>query len=146
MNARETLTKILDRVAPKFQFDFIENTDKVANHLIKSEQVIVLPCKLGSTIYHIDLEIPEGKTSCSDCEYNCSGFGEFYCDKDYIGWPTFENKLTHPGDVCPNYELIVREEKFTLNFWASHEKWFNKTWFINEEDAYKAVKEYNNEN
>ena len=142
---KETLIKLLDEVAPKFQFDFIENTDRVANHLLKSEQVIVVPCKLGSTIYHIDLEIPEGKTSCSDCQYNYSGFGDFWCDKDYIGWPTFEDKLSDPKDVCPNYELIVREETFTLSFWARMEKWFNKTWFLNEEDAYKTVKEYENE-
>ena len=142
---RETLIKLLDEVAPKFQFDFIENTDRVANHLLKSEQVVVLPCKLGSTIYHIDLAIPVEEQDCSDCKYNVSGFNDFWCEKDYIGWPTFEDKLYEPKSVCPKFELIVRDETFTLNFWARMEKWFNKSWFLNEDEAYKAVKEYEDE-
>ena len=142
---KETLIKLLDEVAPRFQFDFIENTDRVASHLLRSEQVIVLPCKLGSKIYHLDIEIPEGKTSCSDCQYNSSGWGDFWCDKDYIGWPSFEDKLSDPESVCPRYKLIVREEAFTLSFWASMERWFTKTWFLTEEAAYKAMKEYENE-
>ena len=145
MNIKETLTNILDKVAPKFQFDFIENTDKVANHLIKSEQVIVLPCKLGTTIYHLDLEIPDDEEQCSDCKYNCSDFGEFYCDKYYAGWPSMEQKITHPGDVCPRYKMYVNNITFTLKFYANYEKWFNKTWFLTEEEAYKAIEEYNNE-
>ena len=147
---KERLLKLINKVQTSGEWTeglqtHYRSNEQLAKSLIESEQVIVLPCKIGSTIYHIDLEIPEGKTSCSDCQYNCSGFNDFYCDKDYIGWPSFENKLTHPGEVCPNYDLIAREEQFTLKFWASHEKWFNKTWFLNEADAYKTVKEYNNE-
>ena len=57
-----------------------------------------------------------------------------------------EDKLTDPEDVCPKYKPYIREETFTLHFWASLEKWFNKTWFLTEEEAKKALEEFNNEN
>lgn len=147
---KERLLKLIQAVQTSGEWkeglqSHYRSNEQLAKSLIESEQVIVLPCKLESKIYHLDLEIPEGAPSCSECYYNCSGFGEFWCDKNYIGWPCFEDKLRHPEDVCPNYEIIVREETFALGFWARMEKWFNKTWFLNEEDAYKAVKEYKNE-
>ena len=147
---KETLINIINRIQTSGEYTIGLQTHWVPNRalaqqLIASGQVIVLPCKLGTKIYHIDLEIPVGLPSCSECEDNYSGFGEFWCDKDYIGWFSFEDKLRHPEKVCPKYKPIVREENFTLTFWAAYEKWFNKTWFLNEEDAYKAVKEYENE-
>lgn len=145
----ETLLKLIHKVQTSGEWkeglqSHYRSNEQLAKSLIESEQVIVLPCKLGSKIYHLNLEIPESKTSCSDCQYYI-GFNDFYCDKDYIGWPTFEDKLSAPEDVCPNYELVVREETFTLCFWARMEKWFNKSWFLDEENAYKAIKEYENE-
>lgn len=113
----------------------------LAEYLINNG-VIVLPCKPGTKIYHIDLDIPENEQPCSDCPKNYSGFGEFWCDDNYIGWPSMEEKLLEPEHVCPKYKPGISEEKFTLSFWASYEKWFNKTWFLTEEEANKALEEF----
>ena len=143
---RDNLIKLLDYItgSSKFRFDAWENTDKIADYLLKNN-VIVLPCKIGTIIYHIDLDIPENEKQCSECPKNYSGFGEFCCDDDYLGWPTMEDKLTNPKDVCPKYKPGIRKEVFTLIFWANYEKWFNKTWFLTEEEANKALEEFNNE-
>ena len=143
---RDKLIKLLDYIlgSSKFRFDAWENTDKIADFLLKND-IIVLPCKLDTKIYHIDLEIPENEVECSACSKNCSGFGEFWCDDDYLGWPSMEDKLIQPKDVCPKYKPCIKEEKFTLHFWANLEKWFNKTWFLTEEEAKKALEEFNNE-
>lgn len=125
------LTELLNRI--QTSGDYIEGlqthwvpNNVVAQQLIASEQVVVLPCKIGSTIYHIDLEIPENEPQCSGCKDNYSGFGEFYCDNDYLGWPSFEDKLNNRKDVCPKFKPIIRTEKFTLSFWASYEKYFSR--------------------
>lgn len=142
---RDELIKLID--------DFIHNVnvkewyseeldEKLADAILDSQRIIVLPCKLGTKIYHIDLDIPENEKQCSECPKNCSGFGEFWCDDDYIGWPSMEDKLLSPNDVCPKYKPGINEETFTLHFWASNEKWFNKTWFLTEEEANKALEEF----
>lgn len=115
--------------------------DRLADYLLENA-VITLPCKLETKIYHIDLGIPEDEPQCYECIDNCSGFGEFYCDKNYVGWPSIERKIEHPEKVCPRFKPIIREETFTLNFWASYEKWFNKTWFLIKEEANKALEEF----
>lgn len=141
---RDRLIKLID--------DYIHNVDVtkwyseeldegLADYLIENG-VIVLPCKTGAKIYHIDLEIPEEEPQCSDCIENHSGFGEFWCDKDYLGWPSFEDLLNDPKDVCPKFKPFVREETFTLSFWANLEKWFNKSWFLTEEEAHKKLEEF----
>lgn len=140
------LIELLDEVCVKFSLSCWENTDKIAKYLIDSEQVIVLPCKIGTTIYHLDLEIPEGEVQCSECQENHSGFGEFYCDKDYYGWPSFEDMLYEPSAICPKYKPFIREERFTLNFWSNHCHQLNKSWFLTSEEAHAAIKEYDHEN
>ena len=118
----------------------------LADDLIDSKQIIVLPCKLGTEIYHLDLEIPEDEPQCSDCKDNYSGFGEFWCDHNFLGWPSFEDLLNDPKDVCPKFKPFIREEIFTLSFWAGREKWFNRSWFLTEEEAKKALEEYKQSN
>jgi hypothetical protein len=112
----------------------------LANYLIENG-VIVLPCPIGTKIYHLDLEIPDNEPQCSECKNNYSGFGEFFCDEDYIGWPSMEDKLCNPKDVCPKFKPYIVEGIFTLSFWVSHEKWLNKTWFLTEDEAEKALED-----
>ena len=140
---RERLIEIIKKVpygvsvGAKFEQHFCE---KIADCLLENN-VIVLPCKVGTKIYHIDLEIPEDELRCSDCIKNHSGFGEFYCDDDYLGWPSMEDKLNNDNDVCPRFKPYICEEKFDLHFWASYEKWFGITWFLTKEQAEKALAE-----
>ena len=143
---KNILTKLLDNITSKYYHNCWENTDKIAQYLLDSEQVVVLPCKIGTTIYHIDLEISEEELPCCDCVENHSGFGEFYCDKNFFGWPSFEDKLCEPEKTCPRFKPVVREETFTLSFWSSYEKYFNRTWFLTEKEATTVLKEFENEN
>ena len=95
-----------------------------------------LPCPIGTTVYHIGLEIPEEEEQCYECQYNCSGFGEFYCDKDYdSGWPWMEDKLDGQHKVCPKFKPCLRTVKFDLDFYHSYKKWFGTTWFLTKEEA-----------
>lgn len=148
---RDRLIKLLDNKISTLELEDCdsiwtsEKLDELADYLLENG-IIILPCKLGTKIYHIDLEIPEEEPQCSDCKENHSGFGDFWCDKDYIGWPTFEDMLNDPKDICPKFKPFMREETFTLSFWASHEKWFNKSWFLTEDEANKTLIEFNKNN
>lgn len=122
-----------------------ELDEGLADSLLASEQVIVLPCKPGTKIYHIGLKIPEDEIQCSACANNCSGFEEFWCDEGYVGWPSMEDKLIHPGDVCPKFKPIIKEETFTMSFWARNDEWFNRTWFLTEDEANKALEDFKNQ-
>ena len=147
---RDRLIKLLDKIQTCGEYTTGFTThwrpnDRVADYLLKNG-IIVLPCIIGTKIYHIDLEIPEDEPQCSDCKDNHSGFGEFYCDNDFLGWPTYEDLLNDPKDVCPKFKPFIREETFTLSFWASWEKWFNRSWFLTEEEAIKALEEFKQSN
>jgi hypothetical protein len=71
MTERERLIELLDEITIKFRFTAWENTDKIADHLL-ANGVIVLPCKVGSTIYRID-------TMDRSCSYENEHYHEFYC-------------------------------------------------------------------
>lgn len=102
-----------------------------------------LPCALGTTVYHIGLEIPEDEEQCYECRYNCSGFGEFYCDKDFLGWPIMEDRLNDPNDVCPKFKPHIYQRKFDLSFYESYKKWLGITWFLTIEEAEVKLSELN---
>ena len=135
-------TKLVNLLNKAFDLFTWMNTDKVADYLLKNG-IIVLPCHPGTKIYHIDLEIPEDEPQCSDCKDNHGRFGEFYCDNDFLGWPTFEDLLNDPKDVCPKFKPFVKEETFTLSFWVSYKEWFNRSWFFTEEEAKKFLEDMN---
>jgi hypothetical protein len=138
---RDRLIDLLDNITSNFRFTAWKNTDRIADYLLKNG-IVVLPCPIGTKIYHLDLEIPEDEPQCSDCKNNHSGFGDFWCDENYFGWPSFEDLLSDPESVCPRFKPLVREETFTLSFWASYEKWFNKSWFLTEEEANKTLDKF----
>lgn len=119
--------------------------ESIIETLLNSNRVIVTPCEFGTHIYRILLEIPDGETQCYECQYNSSGFGDFYCDHNYIGWPTMEEKILEPEDVCPKYVPYIYEQPMTPEFWVANEKWFNTTWFLTKEQAEAALERFKNE-
>ena len=100
------------------------------------------PCPLGTTVYHIGLEIPDDEEQCYECRYNCSGFGEFHCDKDYdSGWPIMEDLLNGKHKVCPKFKPCLNTPTFDLNFYSWYKNWFGITWFLTKEESEQKLKE-----
>ena len=122
-------------------FRLAEYEDAEENGLI-----VRLPCPIGTPIYHIGLEIPEDEEQCFECRDNHSGFGDFYCDNDFLGWPSMEDRLNNPTDVCPKFKPYLYLREFTLSFYASYQKWFGVTWFITQEEAEAKLTEFATQN
>ena len=104
--------------------------------------IMRFPCPLGTTVYHIGLEIPDDEEQCYECQYNCSGFGEFHCDKDYdSGWPIMEDLLNGKHKVCPKFKPCLNTPTFDLNFYSWYKNWFGITWFLTKAEAEQKLKE-----
>ena len=89
---------------------------KVADHLIENG-VIVLPCKVGDTVYRI---IPKCNAPYNYCPYN-GGYGTARCDKE----------------PCKAY---IKEISFSISDLEN----IGKTIFLAKEEAEKALKESEN--
>ena len=118
------------------------NFCKLAEHLItekgyrkQSENVIELPCAIGTTIYELCYEKED---PCSWCEHDYSGFGDYICDFDYDPYPQVKDFLSGKK-ICPKNQMVIYAHKFNLEFYHSDEKWFNITWFLTREEAEKAL-------
>ena len=100
-----------------------------------SENVIELPCAIGTTIYELCYEKED---PCSWCEHDHSGFGEYICDFDYDPYPQVKDLLSGEA-ICPKNEMKVSEIKFNLAFYHNDKDWFNITWFLTKEEAEEAL-------
>lgn len=121
----------------KQNFKQIIDTHPTADVVPKSENVIVLPCAIGTTIYEL---IFEKEDPCSWCEHDHSGFGDYICDFNYAPYPYVKDFLSGEK-ICPKNQIVIYDLKFNLEFYHSDEKWFNITWFLTKEEAEEALAE-----
>ena len=124
-----------------------EAVNRLAEYEDAEEAGLIMrfPCPLGTTVYHIGLEIPDDEEQCYECRYNCSGFGEFCCDKDYdSGWPTIEDLLDGNHKICPKFKPCLNTPTFDLNFYSWYKDWFGITWFLTKAQAEQRLKELQN--
>lgn len=101
----------------------------------QSENVIELPCAIGTTIYELCYEKED---PCSWCEHDHSGFGDYICDFDYSPYPQVKDFMSGK-EICPKNQMVIHDQKFNLAFYYSDEKWFNITWFLTREEAENAL-------
>ena len=113
----------------------------VAEHLYnagfrkQSENVIELPCAIGTTIYELCYEKED---PCSWCKHDHSGFGDYICDLDYDHYPQVKDFI-NGKKICPEFQMVIRDIKFDLGFYHYDKDWFNITWFLTKEEAEKAL-------
>ena len=96
--------------------------------------VIVLPCKVGDTVYVLEYQ---GEEQCIECE--CRDYRPYdwgYCEADFDLNPSIGD-----DNICPRKEVIIVEKKFTLAFWEGYECCFGKTVFLTKEEAEEKLKE-----
>lgn len=121
----------LIRECEKYIVEISEAKD-LANYLLENG-VIVLPCKIGDTVYYIE----NNTEACFECKY----YSKFYemdelCDKNFETYPTASS-----SPLCDKQFYEVKEFKPTLNWIFNHRNEFGKTVFLNREDAEQALKE-----
>ena len=107
----------------------IPTSDYLANYLL-ANGVIVLPCKVGDTVYELDTLVNNDK--CENCEfYYEGGMGDYpACEKGRCGNRTND---------CIEIEEVVVTQK-ALYWWLCMDD-FGKTVFLTREEAEKALKE-----
>lgn len=139
---RDRLIKLLQEFADGTYSSngyIVDNTqvDDVADHLL-ANGVIVPPCKVGDTLYVMDVDYD----SCQDCEDFCPAYeiGDCCeCDKNYPVFPSVEQYLQKK--CCPKHTLDIIEHKFAISSYGWVTKELNKTVFFTREEAEKALKE-----
>lgn len=106
------------------EYDF----DAIADHLI-ANGFILLPCKVGDTVYV--LETFPDSDKCKDCEYFYEGgMGDFpSCEKTIRG--------DRAAECIEITEVIVTEK---LLHWWLYMNAFGKTVFLTKEEAEAALK------
>lgn len=111
----KTRNRLIEFLSGK-SIDTAEDVEVVVDHLIKNG-VIVLPCKVGDTVYRI---IPKCNAPYNYCPYN-GGYGTARCDKE----------------PCKAY---IKEISFSISDIEN----IGKTIFLTKEEAEKALKEREN--
>lgn len=101
----------------------------------QSENVIELPCAIGTTIYEL---IYEKEDPCSWCEHDHSGFGDYICDLDYDHYPEVKDFI-NGEKICPEFQMNIIDRTFDLCFYYYDKDWFNITWFLTKEEAENAL-------
>lgn len=124
-NGDEAKQKAIDRLA--------ELEDK-----IEAGTLVELPCKVGDTVYEIDYN----REACDECDYYSTFFGmDTGCKK---GFDTYPN-LNTSKIVCDKHFLEVSPIRFSLAFYESNMRSFNKTWFLTNAEAEKRLEELRGE-
>lgn len=101
----------------------------------QSENIVELPCAIGTTIYELHFEKED---PCSWCKHDYSGFGDLICDLDYEHYP-FVKDFINGEKICPEFKMTIINRKFDLEFYHYDKDWFNITWFLTKEEAEKAL-------
>lgn len=106
----------------------------IADYLL-ANGVIVLPCKVGDTVYFLDYDT----SSCNNCELFSGGYcgGDSFCTEHYSLYPA---PCEEDEEVCPKHKLIVKSTRFSV-FFSHRQKDFGKTVFLTREEAEEALKE-----
>lgn len=117
--------------------DTAEDAEYVADHLIKNG-VILLPCKVGDTVYVITTKIPcYACVSCTDfCHKECP-----YPDRGSWVVKTATVRSIEVGEIC---KICVEIEESKVSYSYDYIYWFNdigKTIFLTKEEAEEALKE-----
>ena len=130
---RERLIELIDSKqyqgnATETGVNYIQNTE-LADYFIENG-VIVLPCKVGDTVWSINWFVDE--YVCADCEhYNESYPGE-------TDWCTKTGKLEKPVECMKIGKISASLED--VYFWL-YKGYFNKYVFLTKEEAEQALKE-----
>ena len=107
---------------------------ELADYLLENG-VIILPCKIGDTVYYIE----NNTEACINCKYYSTFYGmDEICDKnkDFEMYPT-----TSDSPLCDKQFYEIKELKPTLNWIFNHRNEFGKTVFLNRKEAEQALKE-----
>lgn len=107
---------------------------ELADYLLENG-IIVLPCKIGDTVYYIE----NNTEACFDCEYYSQFYGmDELCDKnkDFETYPTASD-----NPLCDKQFYEIKELKPTLNWIFNHRNEFGKTVFLTREEAEQTLKE-----
>lgn len=111
----------------------LEDVFKVID-AIPSVNAVVLPCKVGDTVY----EVHNNTNACGDCDFYCCGFGDVWCEKiedvDLREYPDIAEK-----PLCEKQFMEVREYTPDLNWIFHHREDFGKTVFLTREEAEEAL-------
>lgn len=100
---------------------------------IPAANVVVLPCKVGDTVYRIQ----NNAVACHDCEHYSDFYGmDAMCskDKDYISYPQLSNT-----PICEKHFYEIVEWAATIEWLVRHRGEFGKTVFLTREEAEAAL-------
>lgn len=102
-----------------------------------ADNVVVLPCAPGSTIYKIRWNIE----ACNKCEHYSCWYGgtDELCDANYCLYP--EDWEEDDDPLCPkHFREIIEIENTSLICILNHLDRFGKTVFLTKEEAEAALK------
>lgn len=119
-------------VGKNFQEGFIA---KIADHLL-ANGVIVLPCKVGDTVW----EVHNNTDACSDCHDYCAGFGDAWCDRKDVDVDSRYYPCIAEKPVCEKQFMEIIEFVPSIDFIFNHRKEFGKTVFLTREAAEAALR------
>ena len=105
-----------------------------------ADNVIVLPCAPGNTIY----EIRWNTVACNKCDHYSCWYGgtDEYCDADYCLYPWSREEDDNP--TCPrHFREIIELENATATVIVNRLNVFGKTVFLTKEEAEAALNELN---
>ena len=112
-------------------------TDELAHYESMEEQgrLVVLPCAIDSTVYQLSYN----RDACHDCDCYSSFYGmDDMCDFHYELYP--EINPVDDDEHCPKHFIEVVERKATLGFIVNHLNEFNKTVFVDREEAERVLR------
>lgn len=99
----------------------------------KEGRLVVLPCKVGSTVYAIEYD----RDACYDCDdYSPYEFGDCNHSPYYLLFPDIRSVKER---ICPKHILCVNEREMTLSYWETQRDYFGKTVFLTREEAEAAL-------
>ena len=140
----EEMAKVIDEFTEPLSARDIhkaEFSEQFAEHLYnadyrkQSENVIELPCAVGTKIYELCFEKED---PCSWCKHDHSGFGDYICDLDYDHYPQVKDFI-NGEKICPEFQMTIIDRTFDLGFYHYDKDWFNITWFLTKEEAEEAL-------
>ena len=102
--------------------------------LEEQRQLVVLPCKVGDTVYWLDYN----RDACHDCNCYSSFYGmDSMCDHHYELYPEIDS--VDDDEHCPNHFIEIIEKKTTLKWIVDYWEFFGKTIFLSREEAEQAL-------
>ena len=139
MTEREKMISLLDHPLKAFRFDAWENSDRIADYILASGQVIVLPCKVGDTVYQYGWKYSECHLGfipsfrpCPECEGCCA----VECDSEKTAW-LYSGRVVEIHIVGGNALVkIAWSDK-----WDTSSYIVGKNVFLTREEAEAALKE-----